>query len=218
MIELRTRVAGEMLTLHADRALWWARQRTLMVADVHFGKGSVLRRAGVAVPTGQTAADLTRLDALITHYQPRQLIVLGDLVHGKAPQDAPWISAVIDWRQRHRAIEMTLVAGNHDRHFDARTLGFEVVEHDLLVAPFALRHMPGRIDNAYVLAGHVHAGVAVRDGWRKHRLPAFRFHEHGGILPAFGALTGLHDAPPEPGERVFAVTPAGMLALHDERH
>lgn len=213
MNELRLRIAGENWTLHAERALYWPRQQALMVADVHFGKGSVLRRAGIVLPTGQTSADLARLDTLIAHYQPQRLFVLGDLVHGAAPPDAPWVDLVSAWRQRHAGIAMTLIAGNHDRHFDARELGFEVIPDRLQLDRVMLRHVPGVIDGGYVLAGHVHPGVIVQDGWRRHRLPAFRFGEHGGLLPAFGALTGLHETPPEVGERIVAVTPAGLIPI-----
>ncbi len=213
MNEWRMRIAGENWTLHADRALYWPRQQALLVTDVHFGKGSVLRRAGIVVPTGQTSADLARLDALIAHYQPQRLFVLGDLVHGAAPLDAPWIGLVNAWRQRHAGIAMTLIAGNHDRHFDARELGFDVVANTLRIDDIVLRHAPGIVDGCYVLAGHVHPGVFLHDGWRRHRLPAFRFGTHCGLLPAFGALTGLHETPPEPGERIVAVTPAGLVPI-----
>jgi uncharacterized protein len=213
MNELAIVVAGETLMLHAERALWWPRRRSLLVADVHLGKGSVLRRAGLAVPTGQTMQDLLRLDRLIAHYRPIQLIVLGDLVHGPAPADSAWIAQVNDWRGSHAEIAMNLVAGNHDRHFDARGLGFEVVEDQWTLEPFTLRHAPCHVDGSYVLAGHVHPGIAVQDGWRRHRLPAFRFGAHGGLLPAFGALTGLHLTPVARDEQVVAVTPAGLVEL-----
>jgi DNA ligase-associated metallophosphoesterase len=213
MNELRMRIASEPWTLHAERAMYWPRQQALLVTDVHLGKGSVLRRAGLAVPTGQTSADLARLDALIAHYEPQRVFVLGDLVHGAAPLDAPWIRMVSAWRQRHADIAMILIAGNHDRHFDARVLGFEVIAESLRIENIVLRHAPGIIEGCYVLAGHIHPGVLLHDGWRRHRLPAFRFGEHCGLLPAFGTLTGLHETPPAIGERIVAVTPAGLVPM-----
>jgi len=206
-------VAGERLQLHADRALFWPRMRWLLLADVHFGKGAVLRRAGVALPTGQTVTDLARIDALIAHYRPERLVVLGDLVHGKALTDTPWVEDVRRWRDTHGDLPMSLVAGNHDRHFDAASLGFERVGEWLHEGPFALAHEPCSVPGHYVLAGHVHPGIRVKDGWRSHRLPAFRFGTGCGVLPAFGALTGLHDTPADRGERIVAVTPAGLLPL-----
>ena len=70
MNEMPLIVAGERLELHVERAVYWHHRRCLLLADLHFGKGSVLRRAGITVPTGQTAGDLARLDGLIAHYRP----------------------------------------------------------------------------------------------------------------------------------------------------
>ena len=215
MIEKLIEVAGETLALHQERALWRPAQRALLLADVHLGKGAVLRRAGVSVPSGQTAADLARLDQLIEHYQPLELIVLGDLVHGPSAVQAPWVDQVRQWRARHDTIAMQLIAGNHDRHFDARVLGFDVVAGEILRAPFVFRHAPAPSPHGYVLAGHVHPGITIRDGWRRHRLPAFRFRDDGGILPAFGSLTGIHEQLPTAGERIVAVTPAGLLDVQE---
>ena len=214
MNELRLIVAGERLELHGERAVYWRRQKCLLLADIHFGKGSVLRRAGINVPTGQTSGDLARLDSLIAHYQPARVIVLGDLVHGAAPLDAPWIGMVSDWRRRHAAIDMTLIAGNHDRHFDARELGFDIVGDELSLPPLVLRHAPEGAPGRYVMAGHVHPGVTLQDGWRKHRLPAFRFGAGIGLLPSFGSLTGLHETPTQPDERIIAISPGGLIPLN----
>lgn len=213
MIELRLNVAGERIVINMDRAAWWPRARRLLVADLHFGKGSVLRQSGIAVPSGTTLHDLERLDRLIESYRPHELLVLGDLVHGRSKSDAPWVAQVREWRERHATVDMRLIAGNHDRHFSPQILGFEVIEDELLVAPFVLRHAPAESAHGYVLAGHVHPGIAVQDGWRRHRLPAFRFGSRIGLLPAFGSLTGLHEEAATPGERVFAVTPVGLLDL-----
>ena len=211
MMEMRVDVAGERLILDNSRAVWWPRPQRLLLADVHFGKGSVLRQSGIAVPTGQTATDLKRLDQLIERYQPRELIVLGDLVHGRSSLDAPWVEQVTGWRNRHASVSMRLIAGNHDRHFDPEQLGFEIIGEELIAESFVLRHAPAVSTRGYVLAGHVHPGISVRDGWRRHRLPAFRFALQSGILPAFGSLTGLHEQAAKDGERIVAVTPAGLL-------
>ena len=49
-------VAGVHLELLADRAVWLAATRTLLIADLHLGKAQSFRRAGVPVPSGTTAA------------------------------------------------------------------------------------------------------------------------------------------------------------------
>jgi len=204
-------VAGERLTLHAQRAIHWAARRTLLVSDVHFGKGAVFRRAGIAVPSGDTDDDLARLDGLISEFAPERLIVLGDLVHGAATEHSEWVERVRTWRRSYAEVDVLLIAGNHDRHFDVRSLGIEVVPDRLDLAPFVLSHHPAPHVGAYTLAGHVHPGVVVRDGWRRHRLPAFVFDHDVGMLPAFGTLTGLHEVSAAAGRKIIAVTPAGLI-------
>jgi len=204
-------IAGERLTLHAQRAVYWAAQRMLLVSDVHFGKGAVFRRAGIAVPSGDTDDDLARLDLLILEFAPERLVVLGDLVHGAATERSVWVERVRAWRRSHGDIDVLLVAGNHDRHFDVRALGIDVVPDRLDVAPFVLSHHPHAQAAGYTLAGHIHPGVVIRDGWRRHRLPAFVFDRDVGMLPAFGTLTGLHEVESLPGREIIAVTPAGLI-------
>lgn len=206
-------VAGERLTLHNERAIYWPTRRMLLVSDVHFGKGAVFRRAGIAVPSGDTDDDLTRLETLIATFAPATIVVLGDLVHGAATARSAWVERVRLWRQTHADIDVILVAGNHDRHFDVRQLGIDVRPDRLLLPPFVLAHHPESYVDGYTLSGHVHPGVVVRDGWRKHRLPAFVFDRDVAMLPAFGTLTGLHETPAKAGRRIVAVTPAGLLPV-----
>jgi len=206
-------VAGERLTLHVQRALHWAARRTLLVSDVHFGKGAVFRRAGIAVPSGDTEDDLARLDDLIAWCAPEKLVVLGDLVHGAATERSAWVERVRAWRRTHDAVSMVLVAGNHDRHFDVASLGFDVQPDRLAAPPFVFAHHPHAQADGYTVAGHVHPGVTIRDGWRKHRLPAFVFDRNVAILPAFGTLTGLHEVASATDRHIIAITPAGLLPV-----
>lgn len=210
---LAIELAGERLLLDAERALYWPAQGALLLADVHLGKGTLLRRAGIALPQGGTAANLARLDRLIERHRPQRLLVLGDLVHGPTGAAAGWIEQTARWRARHAAVSMGLIGGNHDRRVAVEALGFERLADQLALGPLLLCHHPQTLAGRYVLAGHVHPGVIVKDGWRPHRLPAFRFGAALGLLPAFGGLTGLQVSPPNPGERVVAVTPAGLLPL-----
>src|SRR5512140_1063418 len=81
---LDTAVGGEPVTLLADRALFWPRERTLFVADVHLGKTATFRANGVPLPRGTTAGDLARLTRLIERMQAARVVVLGDFLHARA--------------------------------------------------------------------------------------------------------------------------------------
>jgi len=72
-------LGGAVLTLLAERALWWAAERTLIVSDLHLGKAErMARRSGALVPPYETAETLARLSALIGRLAPAHVICLGD--------------------------------------------------------------------------------------------------------------------------------------------
>ena len=71
MTELDVRLAGEEVRLLPERALFWPRTATLIVADLHWGKGATFRAAGIPIPLGSTSDDLARLDAALAAHRRR---------------------------------------------------------------------------------------------------------------------------------------------------
>ena len=98
-------IASEPMRLLADRALYWPARRRLLIADLHLGKGDILRAAGIAVPSGGTSHDLARLGVLLRATGASQLWVLGDFLHG--PRQ-PRVEAV--WRAFLDAIRTAAAA------------------------------------------------------------------------------------------------------------
>lgn len=207
-------VAGEHLLLDAARALYWPARGMLLIADAHFGKAQLLREHGIALPEGSVLAELARLDGLIARHRPQQLIVLGDLVHGRTAVDAQWIAALAQWRARHGSLGCAVVRGNHDRFLEAGSLGFASIAEGSLAPPFVLAHEPRADPRGHVLAGHVHPGVVLRE---RHaptaRLPVFWFRDGISVLPAFGRLTGLFAVERQPGERMIAVAGDSLIRI-----
>ncbi|CAN5297451.1 ligase-associated DNA damage response endonuclease PdeM [soil metagenome] len=202
------KVGGQTLTLLPQKAGWLAEARTLLIADAHIGKAVSFRALGVPVPRGTTSETLAALTALIEQHGARRVIFLGDFMHSARSFAAATLAAVARWRQQHAAIELTLVRGNHDdRAGDPPAAwGIEVVDEPLMLNGLALCHHPRPRVSGYVLAGHLHPCVSLtgRVGDRL-RLPCFWFGDHVGVLPAFGAFTGMHPIVSRAGDRVFAV-------------
>ena len=200
---MRTTLAGEQVELHAERALYWPRGKTLFVADVHLGKSAAFRAAGVPVPHGTTAADLARLTLLLASTGAERLTVLGDFLHAAAGRTPALHDAFLAWRECHRELVLTLVRGNHDAHAGdpPQAWRVDVVSEPHPNAPFLLCHEPPDDGDApdllgYALAGHIHPGVRLSGaGGQSERLPCFVLGDSRAILPAFGRFTGLalHD-------------------------
>jgi len=120
---------------------------------------------------------------------------------------ADGVRGIIHLRTEHVGPEDLLVAAKLE--FD----------RSLSMAGLALCHHPQPQPGAYVLAGHLHPCVVL--GGRAHqrlRLPCFHFGEHVGVLPAFGAFTGMHALRPRPGERVFVVGDGAVSPLPVAAH
>ena len=202
------KIAGEALELCAERAAYWSRRRTLLVADPHFGKAASFRALGVRVPRGTTEGALARLDGLVARMKPTRIEFLGDFLHAREGRDDETFRLLAEWRARHADIAMRLVRGNHDKRAGdpPSGVGIECVDGPVLVPPFALAHHPTRVAGAYVLAGHVHpCAVLVGRGRQRERLPCFWLGAHTGVLPAFGDFTGCAEVTPTEGDAVWVV-------------
>jgi DNA ligase-associated metallophosphoesterase len=206
---LRVDFHGETFELHADRAAYWMRTRTLLIADPHFGKAASFRAAGVPVPRGTSDANVDRLTALIERTAAERLVILGDFLHDDRWNDDETMSSLLRWRERHADLDVLLVRGNHDRKAGDPTpeLGIECVDEPHACEPFVLLHDPNNSDDdPPVLAGHVHPAVSLRDPLRHSmRCPCFLFGGRRALLPAFGAFTGTKVVMPCEDDRVFVM-------------
>lgn len=212
-------LAGEPVLLLPQKALVWPRARMLVVADIHFGKAASFRALGVPVPRGTTGENLAGLDALLAAHDIGHILFLGDFLHAKAAHASATLQAMLAWRERHPALTLTLVRGNHDKHAGdpSRLLRIDLVDEPHRIGPFAFCHHPdlpaGQADGGYVLAGHVHPVYRLAGRHDALRLPCFVIGERHAILPSFGAFTGGHPVEPAPGERFFLVADDHLYSI-----
>jgi DNA ligase-associated metallophosphoesterase len=201
-------LAGTSLGLLPSGAAFLPDGQMLLVADAHLGKAHSFRRLGVPVPEATTGDTLESLSADLALTGARQVVFLGDFLHAAAAQAPVVMQALADWRERHAAIGLTLVRGNHDARAGdpPASCRIEAIDEPLCVGPFALCHHPHPRPEGYVLAGHWHPCVPLRG--RAHerlRLPCFWLGARVGILPAYGQFTGMHPIEPQSQDRVFAI-------------
>ena len=202
---------GERLQLLPERALLLPDHAALVIADWHLGKSEIFRRAGIAVPDGGTEADLSRLDQLIAHFRPSQLLVLGDLVHGAVRADSPWLSRLKAWRRRHPQLALRAVVGNHDRHIQA--LPLDECLPALQIGSLRCVHESSATAAAPELAGHLHPVMRLSGVGMRERVPVFWLRPRSLILPSFGGFTGGHPIQPGAGDQVYAALPQAVIAI-----
>jgi DNA ligase-associated metallophosphoesterase len=210
---ISTEWARERWVLLPQRALWWARRRTLIVADMHLGKAAAFRAAGVPVPE-VVGADLAKLGALIDATGAERVVVVGDLLHAASGRTSAVVEAVSAWRRERAGLQLLLVLGNHDVRSGEppREWGVGVHAPPLAMAEdggIAFIHDPETecVAGAACIGGHLHPSVAMDDGATSLRAPCFWFREGMLVLPAFGRFTGTRNIRVRggAGERVFVV-------------
>jgi DNA ligase-associated metallophosphoesterase len=210
-------IRGETLLLHPLRAVLWPARRTAIVADIHFGKGDVFARHGLAVPHGTDALDRERLDALLAESGATRLLVLGDFLHGAITQRSAAARELGAWLGSLGAVRVQVITGNHDRSAAAgwrAPVQWEV--EDLIDGPFRFTHEEDAARPAaqFTFSGHVHPVIAL-GALRKRRLrvPVFWERASGMVLPSFGLFTGGFRLEPAAGERVFVAGPETVVEL-----
>jgi DNA ligase-associated metallophosphoesterase len=205
--------AGERLWLLPQRAAYWPRTRTLLVADAHLGKAAAFRREGIPVPSGTTDENFGVLTSLIAALHANRAIFLGDMLHSRAGRDAT-SQAFTKWRASHVSVEMVLVRGNHDKRAGdpPREWGVDCVNEPHIVDSLALVHIPQAVPGHYAIGGHVHPAVRLAGRGRELvRLPCFFLRPDYAILPAFGSFTGMADVEPQEGDGVYVVAEGRVL-------
>ena len=159
----KVNIAGEDLELHPYRAIWWAADATLFMADLHIGKAAHFRKEGIQIPTAVIDLNLQRFAALLDHYQPKSVYILGDLFHSDANHE--W-HLFIDLLSAYPAIDFHLVVGNHDNLKDLGQHSHPMTIHkkDFDLGPFCLCHHPRKefSGEKYYLSGHLHPGVKLK--------------------------------------------------------
>lgn len=215
------RLADETLALYGGRALHWPAADSLLIADLHLGKGEAFRRAGLPVPRGGTADDLARLSALVAATRASRLLILGDVLHGALHADAGWRADWEEFRAGHAMLAIEAILGNHDRALRtvaasaarsaAPPLGLALLEDGHRERGFALCHEPGLAPAGVPsLCGHLHPAARVPG---LGRLPAFwwRAGARQIVLPAFSGFTGRIAPRMGPGDALFACAGHAVL-------
>jgi uncharacterized protein len=181
-------ICGKVLRAHKSGALYWPGERALIVADLHFEKGSSFAPHGQFLPPYDTRETITRLATVIDHYDPDTVIALGDSLHdGSAiarmtSDDLDALRLLQDDRQ------WIWVFGNHDTEIDAR-LGGEAAS-ELQLEGLTLRHTPRHGGVSHEIAAHMHPAARVVLHGTSLRRPCFVGNGLRLVIPAFGAYTG----------------------------
>ena len=200
-------IRGLELKILPERAVWIQELKTLLVSDLHLGKANHFRRSGIPVPQEVNDSNTETLLQLLTQYHPDRIIFLGDLFHSHYNQEWEVLGQVVS---AFPETTFDLVAGNHDilsQHQYQRNRINHHAQYQL-TPEILLTHIPdeARTRKTYQICGHLHPAVTLRGKGRQSiTLPCFWFGDSIGVLPAFGAFTGMKKIEPVEGDQIFVI-------------
>ena len=206
--------------------MFWEEEKALIVSDLHFGKTGHFRKSGIAVPASVYKEDLQRLVVQLQYFQPKELIIVGDMFHSHANKE---LELFLKWRRDLSDITIKLIRGNHDILNEEwyETAGIQLSMQSLSIRHFHFVHdigdqlnrKQGFVENisderSYFFSGHIHPGIRIQ-GTGKQSLcfPCFYFGKKYAVLPAFSRFTGTAMISPLPGEQVFAIVNQELIRL-----
>ena len=210
---------GQRLWLTADRSVFWETEDALIVSDLHVGKTGHFRKEGIGMPQALFREDLQRLFCLVQHFQPRHLVIVGDLFHSRENRE---MDLFRKWRNSFPSVHFHLVKGNHDildNHWYEEA-GLSVYEETFMLNGFCFIHdimeaagrsVPGA---SYFFSGHLHPGIRIHGlGKQSLRFPCFYFCDTYAVLPAFSRFTGAALIDPEKTDSVFAIVENKIIRM-----
>ena len=184
----RLRIGQARATLRASGALWLEDVRTLVVADLHFEKGSAFAARGQMLPPYDTRETLARVAAEARATEAKTVVFLGDSLHDRkaesrlAAEDVAALSGLAAGRT------LIWIVGNHDAD-GPRGLPGEVAD-ELSILSLTLRHEPSAGPQDGEVAGHLHPCARVRGKGGSVRRRCFITDGERLVMPAFGAYAG----------------------------
>jgi uncharacterized protein len=213
------RIKQQQLWLSPERCIFWEEENSLIVSDLHFGKTGHFRKSGIAVPQSVYKEDLQRLVTQIQYFQPKRLIIVGDLFHSLENKECELFKK---WRDNFPAVGIHLIKGNHDILEDSwyQQAAVTVSKEKMITECFHFIHditqlepdLPG--SSSYFFSGHIHPGIRVNgNGKQSLCFPCFYFDEQYAVLPAFSRFTGLAVIKPKSAGKVFAIVENQVIQL-----
>ncbi|WP_292011007.1 ligase-associated DNA damage response endonuclease PdeM [Chryseobacterium sp.] len=183
-------VQKEIFTLTNQRALFWKKEKALVLSDLHIGKTAHFRKNGIAVANHIFKSDLERLSALVEYFNPEKFIVVGDLLHAGNNSD---VDEFCKWKDQYPELKFYLIEGNHDKISKklSEKLDFHFSADVLELNDFIFLHDFQKTCPKFQITGHIHPGFIIRSSVKRIKLPCFVVTPQQLLLPAFSEFTGL---------------------------
>jgi putative SbcD/Mre11-related phosphoesterase len=187
----------EGIILNPGHAVYCLEDEILAITDLHLGYEASLQVEHVAIPRFQLEPMLSRLEKLLNKYNPKSIIINGDMKHEFSRNIGQ------EWDEVIQVIEILgewanpiIIRGNHDNYLKtivSRT-GIEVLDSYIPesgVMEFVHGHKSIKPKSKFRVYGHEHPVIRLKDEiGAMITLPSFLYDKINNflIMPAFSPL------------------------------
>jgi len=171
---------------------------TVVIGDLHLGYEKALEDEGLYLPRLNTGSMRDSLNRIICRYEPKRMVLLGDIKHdfARAPYECRYdVTNIV--QMLSDAAEVIVIKGNHDNFLQniLSDVGIDVKDHTD-IAGLRLEH--GHVDSGIrpVVIGHEHPSVRISDAMSGSvKLQCFMHAEKEGIIviPPFSPFSSGSD-------------------------
>jgi len=205
-------IADESFLLLPQKAIVRTNDKTLIIADLHLGKATHFRKAGIPVSDEVFKTDLNKIELLVNQHEIENVWVLGDFFHSNS--NSEW-ARFQQWLASSTIKKWTIIPGNHDKSTLSEPISnkMEIVETHILFNDIIYCH-EFQENTLPVISGHIHPGISLKgNGKQNLQIPCFYQHGINLLLPAFGSFTGLAKINLQKGDRVFGIANDSILEI-----
>lgn len=211
---MEIKIHDHVFHLLPQKAVWWPEAETLLTGDLHLGKVTHFRKAGIAIPSNIPAGNFKRLDEILEITNAKRIIFLGDLFHNR--YNAEWVKFE-EWRRSNSGVKMVIVPGNHDilprTLFDNNDI---TIRETMQEGSFIFTHHPQEswLPDTFTFCGHIHPVFCLKSPAKQHmKLSCFVLEDNQMVLPSFGLFTGGYEMMRMRGRNIFVIAGEKVFAV-----
>lgn len=187
---LKIYFSQQELWLLKEKFIWWPATSSLIVSDLHLGKGISFIHQNLYLPPYDIQETLNKLKFFIDKFQSQKVICLGDSFHrpdsylGFDQKERDFLNSIII-----SVPEWCWIYGNHDHVLppDLKGKKLPFIKEKTIEFHHAVSHTT---EKTAAIIGHYHPKYTLNFKKTMVRKPCYAWNKNILIMPSFGSYTG----------------------------
>ncbi|MBJ57152.1 MAG: phosphoesterase [Rickettsiales bacterium] len=188
-----------LFTLQSDGSIFWNKNKTLILGDLHLEKSSYFAKLGNFLPPYDSIQTLARLNSKIRDLDVKKIILLGDIFHDVKGYSRLRKVAFNKLDKICKDLKVIWIIGNHDGQLAPPTVE---IKKNYYFDKVNFNHISDKNSN-FEISAHYHPKIYLKIRGKKISRPCFMVSRNKIIIPAYGTYTGGLDIEKEDFKKNF---------------